>query len=313
MVGDIFDRRKFVNYNTLLRTKKMFFDRLQELDIQFISIVGNHDTYYKSTNEVNSPELLLSQYPNIKIISDDVEEIIFNKTSITFLPWLNPENSERLLIKLLDYSKTDFVLSHLELSGFETLKGIVQKEGMSPKYFENFNQILSGHYHYKSRKDNIFYIGAPYQMSWSDYNSEKGFYSLDTETKELTFIENTITMFNIITYDDSISNPCDTVSQYKNLKHKYVKLVIKNRTNQLQFDMFIDELYKFELANLNIVDEGIYMNDTDGLNENDVEIETTQSTLKKYVNNLDIENNIKNDLNILMENIYNEAVTMECM
>ena len=34
MLGDTFDRRKYVNFLTLRRSKEMFFDRLEELGIQ---------------------------------------------------------------------------------------------------------------------------------------------------------------------------------------------------------------------------------------------------------------------------------------
>ena len=33
-------------------------------------IIGNHDVYFKNTNEINSPELLLAEYDNIKIIKE---------------------------------------------------------------------------------------------------------------------------------------------------------------------------------------------------------------------------------------------------
>ena len=64
-LGDTFDRRKYINYNTLKSCKEYFFDRLQELDIDLHMIPGNHDTYFKNTNDVNSPDLLLRDYTNI--------------------------------------------------------------------------------------------------------------------------------------------------------------------------------------------------------------------------------------------------------
>ena len=65
VLGDTFDRRKFVNFFSLQRAKTMFFDRLKEENITVHMLIGNHDTYYRNTNSVNSPELLLEDYENI--------------------------------------------------------------------------------------------------------------------------------------------------------------------------------------------------------------------------------------------------------
>ena len=59
MLGDTFDRRKYVNFYSLERTKKMYFDKLQSEGYQVYIIAGNHDTYFKNTNEVNSIRLFI--------------------------------------------------------------------------------------------------------------------------------------------------------------------------------------------------------------------------------------------------------------
>ena len=53
-LGDVVDRRKFINHNTAHNFKKVFWDKLDELNIKTYVIIGNHDTYYKNTNEVNA-------------------------------------------------------------------------------------------------------------------------------------------------------------------------------------------------------------------------------------------------------------------
>ena len=53
-LGDVVDRRKFINHNTAHNFKKKFWNRLEEEDIDTHIIIGNHDTYYKNTNEVNA-------------------------------------------------------------------------------------------------------------------------------------------------------------------------------------------------------------------------------------------------------------------
>ena len=53
-LGDVVDRRKFINYVTLNSWRKRFFDKLTENNIQMDVIVGNHDVTYKNTNEINA-------------------------------------------------------------------------------------------------------------------------------------------------------------------------------------------------------------------------------------------------------------------
>ena len=47
-----------------------FIDPMNERGITMDLIIGNHDTYYKNTNDVNSPELLLYNQPNVNVITE---------------------------------------------------------------------------------------------------------------------------------------------------------------------------------------------------------------------------------------------------
>ena len=54
-------------------------------------ILGNHDTYYKNTNDVNAPQLLLFQENNVNIISEPTTKE-YDGFEISLVPWINPEN-----------------------------------------------------------------------------------------------------------------------------------------------------------------------------------------------------------------------------
>ena len=71
-LGDTFDNRKTMDFNTFNRISENYFEPLRSYNVHML--VGNHCTYYKNTNKINSPELLLNQYKNIKIYSE-AEEI----------------------------------------------------------------------------------------------------------------------------------------------------------------------------------------------------------------------------------------------
>ena len=57
-LGDVFDRRKYVNFHTLQSCKNYFFEPLANNGIEMFVIPGNHDVYYKNTN--NNFKLLMS-------------------------------------------------------------------------------------------------------------------------------------------------------------------------------------------------------------------------------------------------------------
>ena len=65
-LGDTFDNRKSMDYNTFNRIDNHYFQRLKPYNVHMI--LGNHCTYYKNTNKINSPELLLEKYANLSLI-----------------------------------------------------------------------------------------------------------------------------------------------------------------------------------------------------------------------------------------------------
>ena len=100
ILGDTFDRRKYVNFNTLQKSKSMFFDKLRDNEISVYMLAGNHDTYYKNTNEVNSIDLLLREYENILVIDEPMTiHLNFKNESddILMIPWICADNYNRCL------------------------------------------------------------------------------------------------------------------------------------------------------------------------------------------------------------------------
>ena len=58
-LGDIVDSSTFINFKTAHEFSNNFMKRLWEETIATPIIIGNHDTYYKNTNEVNAVDALL--------------------------------------------------------------------------------------------------------------------------------------------------------------------------------------------------------------------------------------------------------------
>ena len=171
-LGDTFDNRKTIDFNNFNRINENYFKRMKDYEVHML--LGNHCTYYKNTNKINSPELLLEQYDNINVYSEP-KEITMGGKSFLMLPWINKENQDEVF-GLLERSDADICCGHLELSGFEMTPGFVMDHGMDRNLFRRFKRVWSGHFHHKSKHGNIQYLGNPYQIYWNDYKDPRGFH-----------------------------------------------------------------------------------------------------------------------------------------
>ena len=119
-LGDVVDRRKFINYVILNSWRKRFFDVLERENIKMDVIVGNHDVTYKNTNEINAMHELFDRYDNINVYIDPVERT-YDGLPITLVPWINSTNYENSLQFLRD-TKSEIVFGHFEISDFVSRK-----------------------------------------------------------------------------------------------------------------------------------------------------------------------------------------------
>ena len=177
-LGDTFDRRKYVNFAILDKVRQYYFDVMREQHIQLHSIVGNHSTYYRNTNSVNSSNLLYGHYDNIEVYSE-ATTISLDGTIIDLIPWINSENYESTMY-FIKHSKAQVAFGHLEVEGFAMYKNYVAESGIAKDVFKGYELVASGHYHHKSSKDNVYYLGAPYEITWNDYDDPRGFHIFDT-------------------------------------------------------------------------------------------------------------------------------------
>jgi len=306
-LGDLMDRRKFVSYRILKDFRERFIRPFNYLEINLHILVGNHDIYFRNTNDINSlNELLGAKYKNIHIYPE-AQDVDFGGFPILMMPWINPQN-EIYSFGMMDETKADIMMSHLEVVGFEMHGGHFSESGFNKEQFKRFDTIFSGHYHKKSDDGQIYYLGTPYQMTWSDYNCPKGFHVFDTETRELTRIVNPQKIFEKIYYDDTKENyDTHNVNQYRN---KYVKLVVVNKNDLYKFDKFTDKLFKADCHEVKIIED---FTDLDANTVSDDIVENTQDTmtlLGKYIDDLDV-NLDKSKLKGDVSKLYHEAQDLE--
>jgi hypothetical protein len=298
-LGDCFDRRKYVNFNSLKSCREYFFDEVTKRNIQMDMIVGNHDTFFKNTNDVNSPDLLLGEYNNI-LAFDRPTEV----DGIVYLPWLCADNYHEAT-DLIKKTKSKVCFGHLEIAGFVMFKGQnthESHEGLDPGMFKKFDLVCSGHYHHKHSKGNIHYLGNPYQMFWNDHEDDRGFHIFDTETLELEFIKNPFSIFEKYYYDDEKEDP-DSIDSDAFAK-KLIKLIVVNKKDFVKFDRFIERIYSKEPIELKIIEDFSEF-EAEALDES-IDLEDTMTLLSNYVDSVETDAD-RDKIKGILRTLYVEA------
>ena len=294
-MGDAFDSRKSIDYQSFEWAKKVVFEPLSKYDVHMIT--GNHDCYYKNTNNVNSPNLLLQSYPNVKTYSSPTE-IKVGDLNVLLLPWICMENEEQSL-KSIKNTKCKIAMGHLELQGFRVNRSVVMEHGLEANLFKNFTKVFSGHYHTRSNNGTVFYLGNPYEMFWNDVNDPRGFTIFDTETLEHTPVNNPYRLFYNIYYEDTPHQMFDA-SEYEN---KIVKVIVRKKSDTKQFEKFIDKLYAANVSELKVI-EKFEIQESERFEAFDSE--DTMSILNRYIEEAEV-NLDKSTIQKLLQEVYQEA------
>ena len=298
-MGDAFDSRKSIDYQSLEWAKRVVFNPLKKYDVHMI--IGNHDTYYKNTNEVNSPELLLQTYSNIKTYSKPTE-VNVGGLDILFLPWINQGNEE-LSLNTIKKTNCRCAMGHLELQGFRVNRQIIMEHGLESTLFEKFECVFSGHYHTRSSDGRISYLGNPYEMYWTDVNDTRGFHIFDTETLTLSPINNPYKLFYNIYYEDT-NYKLFNATEYEN---KIVKVIVRKKTSPKDFERFIDKLHSVGIQDLKIVENfDIHESEEFDIDEE----ESTISILNRYIEESEFEFD-KNVIKGIFQDLYRQACEVE--
>tara|TARA_Y100001970_G_scaffold207376_1_gene252642 strand:- start:485 stop:1525 length:1041 start_codon:yes stop_codon:yes gene_type:complete len=296
-LGDTFDNRKGCDLYSLDWAKRNYFSRLASNKVSLISIVGNHTAYYKNTNDINTIDLLLREYDNIRILSES-EQVRVGNLDILFIPWINQENSARTY-KMIKESKAKVAMGHLELNGFVATHGHTMENGADFECYDKFKQVFSGHYHTRSNNGRIYYLGNPYEMFWNDCNDPRGFHIYDTDTLKLKTINNPNKLYKKIFYNDTPRQ----LFKFGEYKNKIVKVIVKSKSSEKEYDRFMESLSKANPYDIKVIertDDLIF--DGDIVNQT----EDTMTLLNSYIDDLETNLN-KSKIKGLVKEIYQEA------
>ena len=305
-LGDYYENRTSINFKALNHNRRIFLDQLRDRGIHMDIIPGNHDVYYKNTNQLNSLKELLGHYMNEVNIVEEPTVMNYDGLKCALLPWINSENTDKIT-RFVNTCKADVLGAHLELTGCEMQAGVPCHDGMDPSIFRRFETVLSGHFHTKSTIGNIHYLGSQMEFMWSDVNDRKYFHVLDTDTRELKAVENPITIFEKILYDDKERDM--HLVDVSDLDNKFVKVIVINKTKPAEFEKFLDRINFKKIHGLQIAEN---FQDFVGSNVEDskINVDSTDDLLYTYIDAVDTDlskDRIKKQVRELMI----EAQTLE--
>ncbi len=298
-LGDIFDKRKNINFLTLSEANDIFFKPSLERNCQIIALAGNHDCYFRNKNDINSLRLL--QQSNMIVVDKVPETITLNEETFDIFPWVNEENIKQT-IDLAEKPGSKFAFGHFSFNGFRMNKSQIAEAEMSHTIMKKYERVFSGHYHTISHKDAVLYAGTPYELDWSDYNDIKGFWVLDTKTSELDFEKTPFRLYEKLEYNENKSFDFDEVPD------KYIKLIIKNKTDQYVFDRFFDKLLLCKPYDVQILDDEV-LKSIDTALGTDIKIQSTGEMINVVVDKLDTKLD-KIKLKNLISSVHEEALEL---
>jgi hypothetical protein len=232
-----------------------------------------------------------------KIYSHATTVYLTDKLQVLLLPWISSDRQDETLEKIAA-SKAKLVFAHLELAGFEMSRGQMMDHGMKADLFKKFKAVYTGHYHHKSSKGNIHYVGAPYEMTWADFDDQKGFHVLDTDTMKVEFVPNPITLFQKVHYQGEAIK--------EDFTGKIVKVIVHDRTDVKKFDKFMSSIEQ-NAVDMQVMDEHLHVDEAG----QEIAIDNVEDTLKilnDYVMSSDFDVD-KDELVKVLKELYVEANT----
>lgn len=245
--GDLFDNRSSLNL-LVLNSVIDIFDEIRRILPVYI-ILGNHDTYLKSSNDINSVRIL-SFMEDINVIQEP--EVLETDTGkkLFFLPWRVNYEAERDQINKTD---ANYLFCHLDINLFKFNAYSTVTTGNDPNIFAKYDRVFNGHIHYRQSKNNILLLGCPYQLTRGDSGNYKGIYIFDPNKNEYKFIENKISPKFVKIKLESVLNK--TFEEYRELvRNNYVDIITNSKwTMSFPFNELLECVNDYRKINI-IVD-----------------------------------------------------------
>lgn len=241
-LGDLYDNRSQIPINVLNSVDRIISELSEILPIHLM--IGNHDIYNKSNNDINSPKSL-RWIPNVTVY-ESTTTIELGSKKVVLMPWVDKKLDQIKLLK--EYSPADYLFCHSDLNGCRMHLSSVawkNKNKIDIESFASYEKVYSGHIHIRQENKNFKFIGSPYHMDRNDIGDEKGVYIIDIESGEEEFIPNKISpQFKKIkiSKEEDIKN-IDVEDSNKNYIDLSISntLLINNRKLRRKIEQYLEE------------------------------------------------------------------------
>ena len=145
------------------------------------------------------------------------------------------------------------------------------------------------------------------EFFWNDAHDDKFFHVLDTETRELLPVKNTLTLFEKLYYDDTKEDYSEyDTSRFDN---KFVKVIVINKSDNFTFDRVIDRIQQRNVHDLKIAEDFSEFTGS-SVGDDGLEVEDTATLLGQYVDNVETVLD-KERIKLQMHDLMIEAQTLE--
>jgi len=294
ILGDFFDNRNFISVKIL----NLVLDEIEKADIKVLLLIGNHDTLFKNTSKVNSPDLIFKKHKQVTVLQA-AEEMVIDGVPCLFIPWINKENWNESLAAIKN-STAKYCFGHLELQGFEMTNGIKCTAGMNAPTFRKFKQVYSGHFHLVQKKGNIHYLGSFYQTTWTDCGDQKFAYIF--EAGKLKAVPMARSIFKKFYF--SVGKPIDNEA-IEQAKDCYVKVYI-NYKMKAKEEKLLSKLIESAIK-CDVIDMSLLL---DAPDDGEVTNEDFMEIFEGYMEIQDeLDDDLKSGVIQLMKETYNEALS----
>lgn len=296
--GDFFDNRSSISLGVLDAARR-FNKLLLDSGCDFHLLVGNHDVAFKNDNRLNSPDILLE---GASVYWEEPTALKIGGIDIDLIPWINNANFEKATA-FIEASKSPICIGHFEVNGAPFHKGgILCEGGIDAALFSGYNRVLSGHFHTRSKVGRVEYIGAGFDYTWADWNDQRGFVVLDTDTRELEYVNWSTFMF--VMGEMHEDGKIDFTPACENVAGKYVRIVCVHESNK-KIEASLRDVEAQEPA-----DFSVFFDSTKDVNNNTVDLEDRADEMK--VMRLVVDDSIsdvvlRQEVNVYLEQLYREA------
>lgn len=296
-LGDLFDVRKHINTWSLNYFREVFLKQVIQRDLKVIVLLGNHDIFYRESLQISSVEEVLCPYPEWFTIIKEPTEMELEGLSFLLVPWVCKENLDTVQ-SVLAKSESKYCAGHFEFNGFELFRGQLAKTHYDHAEYKKFDRVFSGHYHHMSSKDNIIYTGTPYELTWQDCATTKGFFVIDANSIEMIETQHTLySAFSLSEYQEIPNNI---------IQDKHVKLTIDIELTPKKRDAIVESIYSMKPYSLKIIEQKIDVSETKEISYND--IASVPDVIKDYVENITVDQSLdKTVLSDVLIQLFVEA------